>query len=91
MHPSHNECECPCLPAIDDVDLQLDKEDYYKTLEYSVKILWRLMNSTMLSRELPKNLQNSKPPSQAAMRYNFSPFNFKLFVFSKKNSKFYTQ
>lgn len=69
MHPSYA-CECSCLPdAIDDVDLQLDKEDYYKSLEYSTKILWRLMKSTILSSELPNNLQISKPPSQAAMRY----------------------
>ncbi|XP_031776922.1 uncharacterized protein LOC100118447 isoform X2 [Nasonia vitripennis] len=67
MRPFYG-CECPCIPNMDDADLQLDKEDYYKSLELSVKILWRLMKSRILSSELTENSQNSKPPSQAALR-----------------------
>ncbi|OXU26262.1 hypothetical protein TSAR_007122 [Trichomalopsis sarcophagae] len=67
MHPSYA-CECPCIPDMNNTDLQLDKKDYYKSLELSVKILWRLMKSRILSIELTENSQNSKSPSQAALR-----------------------
>lgn len=69
MHPRY-ENGFGCDPVTDDMDLLLDNEDYYKSLECSAKILWKFMTSMAIPEDArDEAIKNLKPPCKAAMWY----------------------
>lgn len=67
MHPNY-ENGFGCDPVTDDMDLQINNEDYYKSLECSTKILWQLITSIAIPEDVHDDaLKNLKPPTNAAM------------------------
>lgn len=56
------------LSTIFNDDANVNQTDDRMMIEFSVKILWRLMLSLIFSHELPESTKQLTSPSEAAMR-----------------------